>query len=144
MRKHFGQRGQQGFTMVEVMLAVVIIGIIAAVSMPIYKESVQRSGRNQARSVLLEDMAWLERNNTTNNTYLISGKAPDLPFKQSPKNGAAKYNITITDVTASTFTLLATPLSGVDDKCGTFKIDQTGLKTIQGGSLSVDECWNGK
>jgi type IV pilus assembly protein PilE len=140
-----GRQGQQGFTLIELMLVVVIIAIISAVALPMYGEQVRRSSRNEARSIMMENQLWMEQRMTVNSTYLNNNVAPVLPYTQSPKAGRAKYRMTLTNVTAGTYTLSAIPEQGVDDKCKTFVIDQTGLRSLSGSpTLSVEECWNGK
>lgn len=136
---------QAGFTMIEVMITVVILALAVGVALPSYIESVKRSSRNEARAVLLENQLWMEQQFTTNNTYGTKATTI-LPFLQSPKKGKAKYKIAIADgMTATTYTLTATPETGVDTKCGTFSIDQTGKRDLLGThSMGVDDCWAGK
>ena len=142
------QQKQAGFTLIELMLVVIIIAVLAAVAMNSYTSSVQRSNRNEARSVLIENQLWMEQRYAVNNSYILP-TAPAAPaFTQSPKGGTAKYNIAFVGTpTATTYTLRATPVSSkIDgDACKEMTIDQTGLKTVgSGAKLSLDECWNGK
>lgn len=139
------RQGQQGFTLMELMLVVVIIAIISAVAMPIYTEQVRRSSRNEARSVLVENQLWMEARMTVNNSYLDNGAVPTLPYPQSPKGGKKKYRMVLSNVTAAGYTISAIPEADVDEQCKTFVIDQTGLRSLSGSpKLSVEECWNGK
>ncbi len=143
-RRQTGRLGQSGFTLLELMIVVAIIAIAAGVALPMYSDSVKRSSRNEARSILTENQLWMEQRMFANNTYLNGGAAPVLPFQQSPKAGKAKYRISLLAVTPNTYQMQAKPEPGIDSKCGTFTIDHTGLRGLVGNTLSVAECWEGK
>jgi type IV pilus assembly protein PilE len=136
-----------GFTLIELMVTVAIIGILAAIAYPSYTQYVQRANRAEARGLLLEDVQFLERNFTTANRYdqtsaSVAINSAALPRTQSPVNGAAKYNITVAmgAAPAQTFTLSATPVgSMLGDTCGTYTLTNTG---VQGSGGVVAECWN--
>jgi len=134
----------KGFTLVELMIVVAIIGILAAVAYPSYTQYVQRANRAEARSMLLENAQFLERNYTTANRYdqASNGTAINdaaLPRPQSPENGAARYNISFAAVAAQAFTLRAVPTGSMaGDACGTLTLTNTG---VQGAGGNVAECW---
>jgi len=134
---------QPGFTLVELMVTVAIIGILSAIAYPSYTQYVFRANRAEARAILLESVQFLERNYTTANRYdqTSAGAAFVLPYLTSPKAGTAKYNITVAygAAPAQTFTLSATP-TGVmaTDTCGIYTLDNTG---IQGSGGTMTECW---
>jgi type IV pilus assembly protein PilE len=139
---------KRGFTLIELMIVVAIVAILAGIAYPSYREFVRRSDRADARTALLENAQFLERNFTVSNSYNKDSAGNDLdstalPVKQSPRNGAAKYNITIDAATATAFTLKATPTGSMaGDACGTFKLAHTGQKTLAGNTKSVADCWN--
>ena len=87
--------GSTGFTLIELMVTVAIIGILAAIALPSYKSFIARGSRAEAREIMLEDAQFLERNYTEANRYDLrsNGVAVVLPYAQSPKTGTAKYNI---------------------------------------------------
>jgi type IV pilus assembly protein PilE len=135
-----------GFTLIELMITVAVIGILAAVAYPSYTQYVQRANRAEARAMLLENAQFLERNFTTANRYdQTSGgtaiNSAALPKTQSPESGAARYNLTVAmgAAPAQTFTLSATPTGSMTgDACGTLTLTNTG---VQGSAGTVATCW---
>lgn len=140
-------KNSRGFTLIEVMIAVVIIGILAAIAYPAYMDYVARSHRAEAKSLLLQDAQFLERNMTENNRYHedSAGNPINLPFQAAPQEGTATYAISANPFTATTFTLNAAPVAGTmmaNDPCGTLTLDHRGQKGRTGTGLSVGECWS--
>ncbi|OGU20176.1 MAG: type IV pilin [Hydrogenophilales bacterium RIFOXYD1_FULL_62_11] len=140
----------RGFTLIELMIAVAIIGILASIAYPSYTQYVQRANRAEARAMLLENAQFLERNYTTANRYdMTSGGVAindaSLPKQQSPENGAARYSLTVATgaAPAQTYTLSATPTGTMaGDACGTFTYTNSGLQGLAGSpTLTVAECW---
>lgn len=139
---------ETGFTLVELMITVAVIGILAAIAYPSYTQYVQRASRAEARSMLLENAQFLERNFTTANRYDQDSQGnaigtTQLPRKTSPVSGAAKYNISFAAQTSQTFTLQAVPTGTMaGDACDTFTLTNTGAQGLSGNpTLSVAECW---
>ncbi len=146
-----------GFTLIELMITVAVVAILAAIAYPSYQDSVRKSRRADAKSVLLQATQWMERFYTENNRYdqNRAGTAVALPagLTQAPIEGGTKYyNISLSpnctgaaSVTANAFTLWACPITTTDqnnDKCKTLTLTHTGVKGVAGGaSLTVDECW---
>ena len=142
-------RKHQGFTLIELMIVVVIVGILATIGIPSYRDYVRRANRSAAKSVLLQSVQFLERSRTTSNSYALKGDggAMDvnaLPAKQAPADGVAKYDIQLNNLTVGTYTLVAVPVVGGpmgDDPCGNLSIDELGVRTVS-GTESVNLCWN--
>lgn len=142
---------QAGFTLIELMITVAIIGILAAIAYPSYTQYVQRANRAEARGLLLENAQFLERNFTTANRYdqTSAGTAINsaaLPRTQSPVSGTAKYTITVAMGTApaQTFTLSAAPTGSMTgDSCGTLTLTNAGLQGAAGQTSGtvVANCW---
>ena len=138
---------QFGFTLIELMITVAVIGILAAVALPSYTTYIQRGWRADARVVLLENSQFMARFYSQNLSYLSGANAPTLPVIQSPQSGTARYNITAvanaaTAATAAGFTLTATPTGWEDTRCGNLTLSQLGQKGATGASgAAVAECW---
>lgn len=127
MKKH-----SKGFTLIELMIVVAILGIIAAIALPSYQNSVTKSRRADAQGALTSLANAMERYYTTNNTYVgasLGAGAGDIFPNQAPLDGATKfYNLTVSNLTASGYTLLATPIGAQADN-GKLRVTSTGVRT---------------
>ncbi len=128
---------QNGFTMVEVMVAVVIASILLVVAYPSYQSLVTDGRRADAQGALLGFVTAMERYRSDNNTYVgadVAGSsiAPLTTVypSQAPVDESTKfYDLTIEAVAAGSYTLRATPISGTaQDGDGYLEITSTGIK----------------
>lgn len=134
----------KGFTLIEVMIVVAIIGILSAIAMPSYTEYIQRGHRADARAGLLQAQLWLERAATATGVYPTT-----LPDTLTWANDATKrYTIGFqANNTNAAYTLVATRKTGgpqANDKCGNFTLTNTGVRSAvnYASGTSATECWN--
>jgi type IV pilus assembly protein PilE len=141
------RRAQSGFTLIELMVVVAIIGIIASIAYPSYKESVAKSRRADGQRALMEADQFMRRYYSARDSFLdADGAAPTLPtaLTTSPREGDSAYTIAIDGTpTQSTYTLKLTRAGAMaSDRCGDLTIDQTGKKTVASG-IKIEDCFKG-
>lgn len=134
-----------GFTLIEVLVALTIVAILAAVALPGYHESIRRGRRAEARVGLLQAAHWLERVATRTGSYLHD----EADFPETLKGVPSQsYVIAFeaSEAKGSGYTLTAIPRGAqVGDRCGGFTLDQTGLRGLASPSATEAlkaECWN--
>lgn len=124
--------GERGFTLIELMIVVAVVGILAAIAIPSYQDSVRKSRRAQAKADIVEYAQMAERWFTVNNSYAGFTVPPD---RETPQYGI------VVNAAATSFTITATPEDGqVKDRCGTLTINHAGVKT-HSTEVPVKECW---
>ncbi|WP_347176259.1 type IV pilin protein [Undibacterium sp. TS12] len=144
------KKSEKGFTLIELMIAVVVIGLLTAIAAPSYMDHVRRGRRTDAKAKLQQDVQFMESFLAINDRYDIDkgGAAVALPVLVSPAGATGTsidYNISFAvAATPTTYSIQAVPRPGgrmASDPCGTFTINNFGARTVS-GSLTVDECWN--
>lgn len=127
---------QRGFSLIELMIAVAIVAILAAIAYPAYNEQVTRARRSDAHSALLNMAALMEHYYTENNTYVGANAPSDIGGSATSPEG--HYNLSISNVTATTYTLNAAPTGAQadDTTCGTLTLTNTNVKGPNPGT-----CW---
>lgn len=127
---------QSGFTLIEVMIVVVVIGILVAIAMPAYQQYVIRTYRDSAKACLAEHAQFMERYYSTNLTY--ANADPTLGCT-TESNMDSRYTFAVDDLTQNTYTVAAEVVDGsaqADDDCGDLGLTHTGAK-----SASEESCW---
>lgn len=128
-------RRQSGFSLIEIVVAIAVVGILASIAYPTYTASVRKTRRAEAEAQLVNWAQQLERYFSVNATY-VGG---DVGAYST--NG---YDITATNVTATGYTLRATRTGPQhDDQCGDLTFTSTGVTGIvnQNSGVTADDCW---
>ncbi|MDP1900262.1 MAG: type IV pilin protein [Rubrivivax sp.] len=138
---------QAGFTLIELMVTVAIVGILAAVAYPSYSEHVVRTRRALAAGCATELATFAERVYASNLRYdQNAGVATALPAVacRTELIGTYTFAFAAGQPTATTFTIEAAPAgaqAAKDTKCATLSIDQANTKGHSGTAPTVAECW---
>ncbi|NNM62567.1 MAG: prepilin-type N-terminal cleavage/methylation domain-containing protein [Steroidobacteraceae bacterium] len=153
------RRRMRGFTLVELIIAMIIAAILAAIAIPAYSSFVREGRRTDAKSALLDLASLEERFYSTSNTY--SSAASDLGYGSAAwpvTVGSGYYQIAQPTVTAAvaptasspagtpaSFSLTATPLGDQvnDTACASFTVNSQGVRTAltSGGADNSTTCW---
>lgn len=134
---------QDGFTLIEVMIVVAVIGILAAVAYPSYQDYVVRSYRASAKSCMMEHSQFMERRYTTALSYGSDADPQPGLGCRNEGNLNTRYTITVGGRAQGTYTVTATPIGpqlANDTRCGTLTINQAGTRT-ESGTGTVADCW---
>jgi type IV pilus assembly protein PilE len=138
----------KGFTFIEMMIAVLIVGILTSIAYSSYRRTVMKSNRTDAKSELMDFQQRIQRCFTTNGTY-VTGATAKCQVLDDLEGGIATraglYMVQASGISATGFTLSATGISKqADDKdCYVFSVNQAGVKTAQdkSGFDSTASCW---
>lgn len=129
-----------GFTLIEMLIVVLLIGLIAAIAYPNYEDYLRKARRAEARAALLNFAQGMERWYTANLTYVGAVDASNKPLpqvspSQLPNGGTPYYNLTADSLSATTYRVIATP-TGImaGDECNPLTVDQAGNRSPAG-------CW---
>ena len=150
------RNAQRGFTLMELMITVAVVGILAAIAYPSFTEQIARSRRAEAQTVLLAGQQWMERFYSENYSYRQTSD-PTNPvavtdpsqfpsrFSTSPPTtastaGSALYAITVSAPTRDSYTITATRKPGTSmaaDRCGNMTVDHLGRRSLEDNTYTT-------
>jgi type IV pilus assembly protein PilE len=142
---------QRGVTLIELVVVMVIVGILAAIAIPSYRNYVMRSQRSDAKDALLALATQQEKHYLQCNTYATTiGNATACPGQlqgaATSKNGW--YTVTQPmPADATTFSITITAVAGQnqfqDGACRSFTVTQAGVRSAldSGGADNTADCW---
>lgn len=146
---------RRGFTLIEVMVVVAVIGILSAISLPSYLDYIRKSRRVDAKNALLDMAARQERFFSINNTYTddfsklgYAGASGSIAVNSS---GTSYYALSVAVTPASltalpAFIAKAEPTGSqiADTACHTFRLNQLGVQdnvNSEGTVFDGKGCW---
>ena len=133
----------QGFSLIELMIAVVIVGILAAVAIPMYSDYVTRSRRADGQATLMQVAQELERCYTQFSKYNDNNCSVVNSGVVSETSDQGFYGISASggNLTESTFTLTAAPQNeqADDTDCAALTLTHLGEQSATGDD--PDSCW---
>jgi len=148
----------RGFTLIELMIAVAVIGVLSAVAYPAYQNHILRTHRATAAACLQELALQMERRYTISMAYNLPNA--NLPVVACANAMANRYTLQFTPVvapaataapaapaavnpTATTYAIQAVPLGAQanDLACGTLGLNEQGARTRSGVAVDVQSCW---
>jgi len=138
---------QIGFTLIELMVVVAVIGILTSIAYPSYTEYVLRGHRTDAKASVLQAAQWMERVATATGLYPTNTKQTAAINAQQAQLSSTRYQIQITSVNGSAFTISAIPQGAQRaDRCGTLTLTNTGARAITnlptGSTRTIEDCWD--
>lgn len=130
------RRSSRGFTLIELMIVVAIIGLLASIALPAYNSYVMRGYRATAKACISEHAQAMERWYTSNLTY--TGANPVLGCR-TESNMDSRYNFVLAITGGgSGYTITANPTAvQADTECGALSMTHTGTKSAN----DPNKCW---
>jgi type IV pilus assembly protein PilE len=149
MARKIGDSGGRGFTLIEVMMVLVIVGIMAAITLPAYQSSVMKARRADGRAALTDLATRQEKFFAQNSSYTTAISAVGAGLGLGRTTSAdGNYNLTSAACTGGAISrcyLLTATATGAqidDTTCASFSLDNVGRKVAMTSASAVSpNCW---
>lgn len=150
---------QRGFTTIELLIALVILGVLMAVALPSYQSSLRKSRRAEAFNALTSIQQASERHRSVNPTFtsnLTAAPSASIPGLGQPgtRTSSGYYDLAVNVVNATTYVATATAVTGTsqanDGSCSVLAVRMEGGNVRYGAGSSIDwssantdpqRCW---
>ena len=137
-------RAPRGFTLIEIMVVVALVGILASIALTSYQSSTRKTRRYAAQSCLMEQAQYMERYYTsTNNPMTYTGAV--LPSATCQTNLASYYTFSLPAAANSSqaFSVQATAIGTQtgDTDCRTLALNQAAQQSSSSATASTTGCW---
>ncbi|BAN46666.1 type IV pilin protein [Metapseudomonas resinovorans] len=138
-------RQMRGFTLIELMIAVVVVAILASIAYPAYQGYLRRNACEAAKASLTGLANAMERFRAQQGTYVgaATNGVPDIYATQSPEQGRAQFNLVVGAASATAFSISATPVAGGlwNGNANTLTLTSTGARAGGGALVNAwDRC----
>ena len=135
-----------GFSLIELMITVAIVGILAAIAIPAYTSYIRRAHRTDATQTLLQDAQALQRCYSQNFTYAPTAPNTCPVVAGTVSSTGGYYSISVTIPSATQYAITATPQKSPqtsDSACASFTLLSSGQQSAQdsGGTDTTATCW---
>ena len=138
-------QGARGFSLVELLTVLLIVGLLSSVAWPSYRAHVQRAQRSQAAAALMQAQQFMERHYSLQGSFLgAAGASVQLPAALQSVSSDLQviYRLQIEQSDAVSYRLRADPEGAMqDDACGALTLDHLSQKGRTGGGPTVQDCW---